>query len=304
MFSAGNMLRQWNSLHMYAETMELTEHVCSLLEISWDNGIHCTHMFSVGSCAGISSVTWPRQFWCPLPAASAPLPSLGEWFMWKAPNHSPGTKLIRAPSPFLYIHALDSEIHHALAAVWNGKVISSPESQVIASSACACLYLCQARGCAQTPLKRVLMAFVYCIPKKSGASPLPLPYFAHSERKQKQNKSCIYSTVPVVQLFHRENLIYPPIVWATTKSPSSMSKLRKQVSFLRDWCDICVGCFLPCSTDCLCRCTSENCGFPAGGRTVATHLYCPPLEQHIQFVFHPSMPANTFPIIAALSDAL
>lgn len=161
------------------------------------------------------------------------------------------------------------------------------------------------RGCAQAPLKRVLMAFVYRIPKKSGASPLPLPlpYLARSERKQKQNKSCVYSAVPVVQLFHRENLIYPPIVWATSKSPSSTSKLRKQVSFLRDWCDICVGYFLPCSTDCLW--TSEKCGFSSegGGRTVATHLYCP-LEQHIQFVFHPSMPANTFPIIAALSDAL
>lgn len=56
--------------------------------------------------------------------------------------------------------------------------------------------------------------------KIKSFSLLPSPlYFACSERKQKQNQSRRCSTVPVVQLSHGENLIYPPIVWATTEKP-------------------------------------------------------------------------------------
>lgn len=70
----------------------------------------------------------------------------------------------------------------------------------------------QAPSCQRAlPLwKRALTAFLHHgMLKNQELLPSPFPL---SERKQKQNRSRIRSTVPVVQLFHGENLIYPPIV--------------------------------------------------------------------------------------------
>lgn len=141
------------------------------------------------------------------------------------------------------------------------------------------------------------MAFICCTPKKSGASPLPLPllHFAHSERKQKQNKklhlqhsaggTVIPQGKPDISSYclrHHQEPLASERVTKTGILPRRLMRCLRRI--------------LPAMQH---RLFVRN----VGGRTLATHLYCPPLEQHIPFVFHPAMPASTFPVIAALSDA-